>query len=327
MKKHRNIKKTAYFVITMLLVLGLLISGARILEYAAFGQDVPSEKLPESKTIRRDGIDYYPRQDVTVILLMGIDEQGPVISSGYHRNTGEADVVNLLILDETNETYTVLCLNRDTMLNMPVLGINGKQAGTFYGQLALAHTYGEGLTDSCENMVQAVSDFLHGIAIDYYVAMNMDAIAIVNDAVGGVRVNVTDDFSEVDSSIPMGQVVLSGSQALSYVQARINLGNQLNISRMERHKEYMTGLMDALKSKVENSDSFILNLHDQINEYMVTDCSVTTINSLLERCVDYSFQETVSLDGRNELGAEYYEFYADEEKLDEVILRLFYASK
>lgn len=327
MKKHRNIKKTVYFVITMLLVLGLLISGARILEYAAFGQGVPSETLPESKTVRRDGVDYYPRQDITVILLMGIDEQGPVVSSGYHRNTGEADVVNLLILDETNETYTVLCLNRDTMLNMPALGINGKQAGTLYGQLALAHTYGEGLADSCENTVQAVSDFLYGIAIDHYVAMNMDAIAIVNDAVGGVRVNVTDDFSEVDSSIPMGQVVLSGSQALNYVQARMNVGNQLNISRMERHKQYMTSLMDALKSKVESSDSFVLNLHDQVNEYMVTDCSVTTISSLLERCVDYSFQETVSLEGRNEIGTEYYEFYADEEKLDEVILRLFYASK
>ena len=327
MKEHRNIKKTAYFVITMLLVLGLLISGARILEYAAFGQDVPSEKLPESKTIRRDGIDYYPRQDVTVILLMGIDEQGPVISSGYHRNTGEADVVNLLILDETNETYTVLCLNRDTMLDMPVLGINGKQAGTLYGQLALAHTYGEGLADSCENTVHAVSDFLYGIAIDHYVAMNMDAVAIVNDAVGGVRVNVTDDFSEVDSSIPMGQVVLSGSQALNYVQARINVGNQLNISRMERHKQYMTGLMDALKANVKNSDTFILNLHDQVNEYMVTDCSATAISSLLERCADYSFQEIVSLEGRNEIGAEYYEFYADEEQLDEVILRLFYASK
>lgn len=327
MKKHKNVKKTAYFAVLMLLVLGLLISGARILEYNLLGHSAPSETQPESKTILRDGAAYYPRQDITVVLILGIDEKGPVVPSGFHRNTGEADVVNLLILDERDETYSLLCLNRDTMLHMPVLGINGKQAGTLYGQLALAHTYGEGLADSCENTLQAVSDFLYGITIDYYVALNMDAIAIVNDAVGGVRVNVTDDFSEVDSSIPMGQVVLSGSQALSFVQSRMNVGNQLNISRMERHKEYMTGLMDALKSKVEDSDGFVLNLHDQVSEYMVTDCSVTTISSLLERCVDYSLKEIVSLEGRNELGEEYYEFYANDEKMDEVILRLFFANK
>ena len=41
--------------------------------------------------------------------------------------------------------------------------------------------------------------------IDYYFSMNMDAISILNDAVGGVTVEVTDDFSQVDATIGKGQ--------------------------------------------------------------------------------------------------------------------------
>ena len=33
------------------------------------------------------------------------------------------------------------------------------------------------------------------------------------------------------------------------------------------------------------------------------------------------------MEGENKLGEEYYEFYADEEKLDALILQLFYAPK
>ena len=41
------------------------------------------------------------------------------------------------------------------------------------------------------------------------------AVTILNDAVGGVTVQVQDDFSTVDASIPVGIVQLKGQQALS----------------------------------------------------------------------------------------------------------------
>ena len=130
-------------------------------------------------------------------MVAGIDEYGPVVSSESYNNSGEADMVSLLIFDETNETIHMLSLNRDTMLEIPVLGIGGKQAGTIHGQLALAHTYGSGLEDSAKNLRDTVSDFLYGLNINYYVTMNMDAISVLNDAVGGVRVTVADDFDDV----------------------------------------------------------------------------------------------------------------------------------
>jgi LCP family protein required for cell wall assembly len=273
-------------------------------------------------------VDYFPRQDITVVLLLGVDQYGPMQASGSYANPGATDMVALLIFDDVQQNCRILTLNRDTMLKMPVLGIGGKQAGSRFGQLALAHTYGSGLQDSCENTKTTISDFLYGLRIDYYMAMNMDAISILNDAVGGVTVQVEDDFSQMNPGIPMGQVTLKGQQAVDFVRARAGVGNQLNISRMERHKEYMDGFMTALGEKLETETAtFALNVYDAISPYIVTDCSGTTLKNLMEDYGSYPIEEIVSPEGENVRGEEYYEFYVDEDALDTLILRLFYAPK
>ena len=183
MEKRRNLKNAAFFAVILILVLVFLISGLHILESTVL-QNGDIQETTGKKTIVRNGVEYFPRQDITVMLVMGIDQEGPVQDSGYYRNEGAADVVMLLIFDEEAKDYSILYLNRDTMLTMPVLGIDGRPAGNNFGQLALSHTFGNGLERSCENVKKTVSDFLYGLQIDYYVSMNMDAIATMNDAVG-----------------------------------------------------------------------------------------------------------------------------------------------
>lgn len=327
MRKHKIWKQVLFACLFFILFAGLIFSGLQILESTVYSRNSNETMHWDSKTVTVDGIDYFPRQDITVVMALGIDEEGPVADSGSYRNHGEADAVMLLILDHAEENIRILCLNRDTMVQMPVLGINGKQAGNAYAQLALSHTYGKGLEDSCENTQTTVENLLGHINIDYYVAMNMDAIAIVNDAVGGVTVNITDDFSSVDSALKKGEMTLYGAQALSYVQTRKDVGNQLNISRMERHKEYMDGLLEALAEKITRDDSFATRLYEQVSDYVVTDCSVNTISGMMNRCVDYTVVEIVTPEGENVLNETYYEFYVDKEKLDALVLRLFYAPK
>ena len=327
MSKRTTRSRLVVAALILILVLVMIYSGLRILESTVFFDETGEVSTAQTKTITHDGIEYFPRQDITVILVMGIDEEGPVKDSGFYRNNGEADMVAAVILDQKDETYSVLTLNRDMMLDMPVLGIGGRRAGSFYGQLALSHTYGSGLADSAENTRNTVSDLLYGIKIDHYVAMNMDAIGILNDAVGGVTVTVTDDFSQVDESLPMGEVTLNRAQALTFVRTRQDVGNQLNLSRMERHKEYLKGLSQALNEKMDSSETFAAEIYEQMVNYMVTDCSVNVVTGLLQRCADYSLMEIVSVEGENRLGEEYYEFYADEEKLDALILQLFDAPK
>ena len=56
-------------------------------------------------------------------------------------------------------------------------------------------------------------------------------------------------------------------------------------------------------------------------------CSTTVLTSMMERYADYEIVEIVSPEGKNIMGEEYYEFHVDEEKLDDLILRLFYVAK
>lgn len=311
----------------LILVLVLLYSGLQILESTVFNKPTTTDQGGTSKTIVRDGVEYFPRQDVTIVLLSGIDQTGPMEDSGSYNNSGEADMVSLLIFDEKEQKLDILSLNRDTMMDIPVLGLGGKPAGTIWGQLALAHTYGSGLEDSSENLRDAVSDFLYDAHIDYYLTMNMDAIALLNDAVGGVTVTVTDDFSEIDPSIHVGEVTLQGQQAVHFVQSRQNVGDELNLTRMERQKEYMTGFMDALKTRLDTESGFVSETYEQVADYMVTDCSVKVVSSLIDRYGDYELGQILTVEGENVKGKTYMEYHVDEAALDRLILQYLYAPK
>ncbi len=327
MRRRRTRTNIALVIIILILALVLMYSGLQILETTVFNKEQVQETQAVSKTITRNGVDYFPKQDMTVVMVLGIDNFGPVKDSGSYNNDGVADMAALLVFDESESSIRVLALNRDTMADVPVLGLGGKYAGTVKEQLGLAHTYGSGLEDSCENMKKAVSDFLYGLNIDYYVSMNMDAISIINDAIGGVKVVVEDDFSEVDATMTKGELMLNGEQAIHFVRSRQSVGDGLNLSRMERQKVYMTGFVDAFKNKMSLDADAVMSIYEQVSDYMVTDISVNAMSGMMDRFADFELVEMISPEGENVRGEKYYEYYVDEAKLDELILRLFYAPK
>ena len=325
MSRRRKTPHLGLFVVVSFLTLILLILSVVIVEDILF-PSIPEAPF-EGKTIRRGDVSYFPRQDIRVFLLIGIDRSGPVTDSGSYKNSGAADVVLVIVFDEAKEEYRILALNRDTMLKMPILGLGGKPAGHTTAQLALSHTYGNGLYESCENTKNTVSDLLYGVHIDQYISMNMDVISILTDAVGGVKVNVTDDFSMIDSTIQKGEMVLNGDQAYKFVRTRKNVEDQLNISRMERHKEYMEGFIDAFRANIGKDVSKAMGIYEEVSPYIVTDCSDQVLADMLTRFYDYDLVDVISPQGTNVRGEEYMEFYLDEEELDDLILSLLYSPK
>ena len=325
MSDKRYIRKLVFSITIPILVFLVIFSGLQILE-STVSHNGSTISVP-SKTITRDGVDYFPRQDIKVIMLLGIDQFGPVQSSASYNNPGAADLIMLLVFDETNETVQVLGLNRDTMLRMPILGIGGKPAGSIYAQLALSHTYGSGLEDSCENTKKTVSDFLYGVYIDYYISMNMDAITVLNDLVGGVTVTVTEDFSSIDPSIEIGEVTLTGQQAIHFVRSRKDLSNQMNVTRMDRQAEYVESFLKTFRGKMLGDTSLVLFAYEAVLPYIVTDCSTNALVGMIDRYAKYELVEIISPMGENIRGDRYMEFYVDEAELDSLILRTFYAPK
>ena len=168
---------------------------------------------------------------------------------------------------------------------------------------------------------------LIGIHIDYYIAMNVDAVEVMNDAVGGVTVNIVDDFSNIDPDLTMGEFTLKGKQARTFVQSRWNVSEHLNLNRIERQKEYMRGFVKSFRSRLDQSENFVLSTYEKVAPYIISDLPLSTLSGMVERYKDYEISQILSLEGDNVLGEEYYEFYVDEEKLEDLTLRLFYAEK
>lgn len=325
MVKKLSLGEIILRVAIILLVVAVLYCGVRIADGLLSDEEIPAP-MPPSQKITYNGVDYFPRQDIVVIMVAGIDESGPVKDSGSYNNPGEADMVTLVIFDKTNEKMDLLTLNRDTMVDMPVLGLDGKKAGTYHGQLALSHTYGSGLKDSAENLKATVSQLLYNLDIDYYVTMNMDAIGILNDQVGGVTVQVEDDFSEVDSTIGMGNVKLNGQQAVTFLRSRQGVGNQLNLNRMHRQEIYMSAFVKELKKSLQNQENFAVDTYYLVEPYMVTDLSSSALVGLVEYYSDYEMGKTYRLEGENKVG-QFMEYHLDEDALNQRILELFYKAR
>ncbi len=324
MFREGNRPKRNLFLI-IVVILCVLVAALVLLEQARkAGKTDPTYA---GKTIWHNGVAYFPRQDIDLFLIMGIDREGHVVDSGSYNNDGAADAVMLVIFNESSHTFDILALNRDSMVDMPILGFHGEPSGTVNAQLALSHTYGNGLHTSCENTVATVSSLLCDIQIDHYLSMNMDVVSILNDAVGGVRVNVTDDFSNVDSTIQKGEMVLNGQQALNFVQLRKDVEDELNISRMRRQREYMDGFLEAYRASENQGVTDALETFDLIEPYVVTNCTDKALASLFDKFRDYQLGEIVTPDGENVRGESFMEFHLDQDALLALTLQLLYEPK
>lgn len=270
----------------------------------------------EPKIVARDGL--------STILFMGLDKfEAPEYEYAYV-NDQQCDFLMLFILDEKKETCDILHINRDTMTEIRRLGIGGGVASRFNGQLALAHTYGSGGSDSCLNAVKAVSHFLNGAPIDHYIAMTMAGVSKLNDMVGGVDVKIPTDMTSVDPSFVEGETVhLQGDQALRFVRSRSSLEDSSNLSRMERQRAYLEVFSQKLLEKIHSDEGFTSRSLLELSSDFQSDLTVNQLSSLAEEMKDYQLNPFTTIAGEAVLGEEFMEFYADPDSLDQVVSRLF----
>ncbi len=269
---------------------------------------------------------YVEREQVETWLLMGVDKfDSQIEEQGSYRNNQQADFFLLVVVDHAAQTCTPIQINRDTMAQLSVLGMGGAHVGTVTGQLALAHTYGNGGSDSCRNTVEAVSSFLMGTTIDHYVSLTMDAVAVLNDALGGVTVTVLDDFTGIDDALKKGETVtLQGSQALTYVRTRKEMADSSNLARQMRQQQYMSAFYQRFMQLTEQDEAIFAKAMLQVSPYMVSDCTVEQLGKLLEAADSYQTREIITVAGEAVKGSEYMEFYADEQALTTLLLDVFY---
>lgn len=288
-------------------------------------QEASSEPAIPQDAVKFDGEYYVPKKGLQTILIMGLDKYERPEASIAYTNTMQSDFLLLAVMDEKAGQCDLLHINRDTMTEIQRLGFGGADTGKFVGQLALAHTYGSGGSDSCLNAVKAVSHFLGGVKIDHYMTLTMDGVGRLNDLVGGVTVTMLEDFSQLDPAMKKGEIVtLRGEQALLYVQTRRGIGDQSNLSRMERQRQYLEAFYRKLMEKNRQVPDFFKSTLLKLDNAFETDCMTSQLEALgqvLEKCEVMPIR---TIDGKAVQGEEFMEFYADAAALQETILSLFY---
>lgn len=308
------------------LVIGAVMLGLTVLaaDWYRAGREKPvvETEEPDDGRISYRGKTYVPNTALQTLLLIGTDRAGDEEKLSYN-NQQQCDFLLLLVLDQKKESFFLLHLNRDTLCDIPTLDLNGNRIGYRCGQLALAHTYGTGGKDSCINTVKAVSRLLYDVELGSYARIPVEAVAVLNDAVGGVTVTVEDDFSGVDASLVMGETVcLTGKQAETFIRARGGMEDSSNLRRMERQRQYIQGLLEKLRGRGETN--LLEQVRGALGEQLTTDLSAARLSQLGQLLEQYTFAGILTLPGTAAQGEEFMEYTVDADALQQLVVERFY---
>ena len=314
--------KIASVFFAMLLVLSLALFTATLWEQKNASNEPASNELD---TVRfYNGTKYVLNTQVETLLVLGLDTFESDTPESFNNNK-QADFLLLLVMDKASGTCKAIHINRDTMVETNVLGVAGEIIDTTPPQqIALAHTYGNGREVSCRNVANAVTTLL-GVPVDHYVSVTMDAVSVFNDLVGGVTVEVLEDFSQIDPTLVQGQTItLTGAQALTYVRSRQGLADPTNTQRMKRQKQYLEALYEQSRYCMQTEEGFVSRAALAMADYIVSDCSGNKLETVLSYYAEHKLATVHNLDGESKAGEKFMEFYPDADSIEAIVIDCFY---
>ena len=292
-----------------------------------------SKQNNNASTLYFDGKNYKIKDNMEVILIMGIDDREDIGSSQFAIHNSQADVLYVYAVDHKNKTYQAIQLNRETMTGIQTYNADGTKDTIAEAQICLAHSYGKTEQGRCLNTVDAVSGLLFNMRVDHYISLKMDAISILNEQVGGVTVTVPAGLESADPAFKEGaKVKLQGKQAELFVRSRMSLENDTNEFRMERQQIFMKAWMEQANAKMDSDSGFALGLVLSLSDYMTSDMSANALSDLANQLKEYENLGTVKTIGETLLESEakisaFREYYVDSDDLERKVIELFYEEK
>lgn len=290
-------------------------------------------KFPETSVdedVVFNGKQYKLKDGIETFLVLGLDKFDGQTTADSHESGVQADFLMLFVFDNTSEQLTAVHINRDTMTQVNKLGVGGARIDTFTKQIALSYNYVADDNDKvrCGNTKTSVQALFHGVKVDHYLSLTMDSVPALNDLVGGVEVEVLDDFTGIDDALVKGQTVrLMGEQALRYVRTRYGLEDSSNSTRMVRQQQYIEALHKQFTECVSADDGFIIRAVDTMDDYLVYDSSDQKMQKFAEKFDSYEFLGVRQIEGETKIGEQFAEFYPDEQALRQLVIDLFYTEK
>ncbi len=273
-----------------------------------------------------NGKKYRKKDNIRTYLFMGIDKDGTVAEAEDAVSGGQSDAMFLIIIDMKEKNMSILSINRNTMTDIDIYDKDDNFLETKEMQICLQHGFGDGMRTSCQRSVEAVSNLLYGQSIDGYLAMNMDGMIQLNDAVGGVTLEVMDDLTDASRGVNLTKgetVTLTGSEAYVYLRSRdINEFDSAS-QRLNRQMQYIQAFIKQIKEEASGSPDKLISAYNSIQDYIITN---TDIPGLIKKGMKYGYSESdmYTIPGETQMGDVYEEYIVDQDALYELVLDLFY---
>ncbi|MGN0522086.1 MAG: LCP family protein [Eubacterium sp.] len=335
--KKKKLSTAAKIAITVLIILLLFI-------FAVVGTFIFLEAKGKSdmKTVTADaeyeeiieynGHRYKYNDDIISIAFIGVDKRDLGLENGVVGTAGQADADIILTVNTSTGRAKALAVPRDTMVDVDLYSENNIFLRTENMQLCLSYAYGNGKDTSATNVTTSLSRILYNVPINKYFALDLNGIAPINDAIGGVTLTSLYDFSNVD--IKKGQTVhLEGDLTEAYVRTRELDNVEASLNRTARQVQYIKAFAAQLLPAVTSDFSVISKLYNTAADYSTTNISLSNATYLASLMLSKGITdfETQTLEGEMKQSTNeqyqdfvYAEFYPDQDKLLETVLDIFY---
>lgn len=230
----------------------------------SIGQSVDEDANAEEKnTVMLDGKEYRQKENITNILLMGIDSDAERVknSQGWR-----SDMLMLVTIDSDTDHITCTSIPRDTRANVYKLDDNGTIVGEVTEKINHAYAYGGGPTKySAENAMRCTEELLEcsdliDVPINYYISIDLDGIQKLANEMGGVEVTLDQNVPDVGKK---GEtVLLKGETTRKFLENRHDMSDG-ELTRQRHEQMFIKSLarsikeMGAVQAAPELYDTFI----------------------------------------------------------------------
>lgn len=232
------------------IVLGFLAYGVMIyLDLTKTAKDI-HEPINREVSDKREGALTFKDQEPFSVLVLGVDER--------EGDSGRSDTMIVLTVNPETKSTKMLSLPRDTYTEIVGKGFEDKLNHAFaFGGIEMA-------MESVENLLD--------IPIDYVTQVNMKSFKDIVDAVGGIDVDNTLDFTQDDYSFSKGKIHLNGDEALSFVRMRYE-DPRGDFGRQDRQKQVIQAVLreGASISSLLNYKSIFGAISDNVRTNMTFD--------------------------------------------------------
>jgi len=272
---RHKVLRNIFIIIAIVLVSGVGAAWAYINNINSRLSEGVDSELRESLTETQSGEPFY-------MLLLGIDKNEKRVNGSYGADDSayRSDSIMLARIDPTAKKVTLVSIPRDTYVDM---GVNGQE------KINAAYSFG-----GAAYATKVISDFA-GVPISHYAEVDMDGMAAVVDAVGGIDVNLpvaVQDPYHTKLDLPAGEQHLDGKTAAKLCRARHAYDNYGG-GDFYRAANQRT-VIAAIAKKVLASDPVTMaNTVSEMANMVKTDMSVGEIVSLASQMVGMDIENDI----------------------------------